>query len=227
MLKQKAFVFQVITAISAAVISVLAYSIIDHSFYSSGAANNYPPIDPIGILLWLCQFLFLIISLIIFFCIFSKIKKIQLCISAASLIISIIICYLYISPGGPGTFFKGFETWVNKNVDSNSIQAWIKTADEKYWQTEVCYVPSVEKPVPEELPAFLKNINFRCLKFQRSELDGSKILHFMWGGVFFHWNLIIGDSKMKMPVKTIEKFSDGDVEFRRIIRPGVYIYSRE
>jgi len=82
------------------------------------------------------------------------------------------------------------------------------------------------KGIQEELPDFMKEFGPKYIHFERSELDNSKTVHFRWGGGMFSWNLVIGEPNMKMPAQEVEWFSDYDVEFRRFLKPGVYVFSR-
>ena len=130
-----------------------------------------------------------------------------------------------IAPAGAQVFLKGFEKWVIKQVDVDSIQLWLQSADEKHWESGHCYGMSpIVKAIPEEFPNFLKDFNPQYLRFEQSKLDGKKIIRFEWGGPLGHWGIVIGDPNMKMPEPGVEKISDSYWEYRRIIGPGVYIY---
>ncbi len=130
-----------------------------------------------------------------------------------------------IAPAGAQVFLKGFEKWVIKQVDVDSIQLWLQSADEAHWESGYWYgMPPAEKPIPGELPNFLEDFNPQYLWFEHSKIDGKKIIRFEWGGPPSHWGIVIGDPNMKMPEPGVEKISESYWEYRRIIGPGVYIY---
>jgi hypothetical protein len=182
------------------------------------------------------QVLLLLASVVTFLIIRTgrRLSKKQQIIGVFSISVALSVFLLHfplwrVGPCGAQIFLKGFEKWVTKQVDTESIQTWISSADEKYWQSQVCYYGPdylAEERFPKELADFLKDFEVKYIYFERSNLDNSKTIHFEWGGGMFHWSLVIGDPNMMMPEKEIEWFSDYDVEYRRILKPGVYIFSR-
>ena len=205
--------------------------------YLGGMANKPPALPCLIIVISLTsQALLLLASVVaLSMCISRKLSKKRLIISVLSLSVALIVCLVNfplfpsnVRPAGAQIFLKGFEKWVTKNVETDSIQTWIRSTDEKHWNSRILYGPDypAEERIPEEFPDFLKDFGVQYMYFERSELDNSKIIHFEWGGAMFHWSLVIGNPNMKMPQQEVEWFSYYDVEFRRILKPGVYVFSR-
>jgi hypothetical protein len=129
---------------------------------------------------------------------------------------------------GAVTYLKGFERWVTRNVDTDAIQQWI-LVNECYWpdpkrQDEGFY--GLGKGIPDDLPECFTGFRRQYIYFKYSELDHSRVVGFEWGGPMSHWGIIIGPPNMKMPELMEEWYDDYDVVFRRILKPGVYVYSR-
>ncbi|MHC4396501.1 MAG: hypothetical protein ACYS1A_12680 [Planctomycetota bacterium] len=227
---------QLITAWSAVGVVMMDYILIYLSEYLAGLSNKPPAFACLfTLILWPSQILLLLISVIslIVLTVGRRLRKKQFVIGVLSFSIALIACVvnfplMKIRPAGAQIFLKGFEKWVDTQVDMKSIQLWIQVADEGLWESRHCYGPSypTEERIPEEFPDFLKDFEPQYLWLERSELDGSRRTRFEWGGPMFHWSLVIGDPNMKMPEQEVEWFSDYDVEFRRILQPGVYIFSR-
>jgi len=228
MRKHVGYKFQLITAWGAVGLVVLGYL----TEYFAGMANNLIA-SCLHIILLPSQVLLLLTSGVAFLIICSgrRLGKKQLVISLFSLSVALIVCLLNfplmkLRPAGAQVFLKGFEKWVNNNVDTNSIQLWIQSTDEKYWESGRVLDMAYYKGIQEELPDFMKEFGPKYIHFELSELDNSKTVHFRWGGGMFSWNLVIGEPNMKMPAQEVEWFSDYDVEFRRFLKPGVYVFSR-
>lgn len=200
--------------------------------YSAGTVNKPPAfVIVLPIVVWPCLGFLLLTSVVRFLllCIRRSLGRRKLIFSVFSLLVAGSVCILNfplskVRPAGAQIFLKGFEKWVMNKVDTDMIQLWIKEADGKYWDEEITY--DIREGFPEEFPDYLKDYNLQYVWFDRSEQDGSKVIILGWGGGMFHWNLVIGDPNMKMPTLMEEWYSDYDVEFRRILRPGVYVYSR-
>lgn len=126
-------------------------------------------------------------------------------------------------PGPPGAtvFLRGFDKWVRKNVETAAIQEWLATIDDRYFSKDYY----ADTGSPNEFPKFIIDLNPKFISFGYSELDNTKIAKLSWGsGLLGEWGVIIGNSNMEMPKPGVEKISDSYWEYRRIIRPGVYIY---
>lgn len=176
-------------------------------------------------------FLLAAIVLVIIYC-FGKNKNV---LKAFFVLMAILIGMAagYLVPGfiepPIATHLRGFDKWVLRNVNSEAIQEWIIDANESFWFSEVsenfdnCYI--AREGFPEELPDFLVGFKPCRICFEKSNLDGSKMVEYSWGGGMFHWNLIIGEPNMAMPEKEIEKIQEGLWQYRKIVKPGVYVYT--
>ena len=154
------------------------------------------------------------------------------CVIPSALIIGMFVggfYSLYFCAPGAMTFLRGFEKWAERNVDTGAIQEWIVRAPESYWG-DPCELNGksyrAEEMQPKELPQCFTGFKWKYVIFQWSELDGSKMVRFGWGGGMFHWDLVVGDPNMKMPELTEEWYFNSEVEFRRMLKPGVYVCTR-
>ena len=236
MMKSKKYILILIMALVAVILPVLGRVLSYLSGYFSTSSTFAVGLFMLDILIWPGQILLTLILIIFFLyeC-FNKnfnYKKLFLCILLilGTLSVSILSFPLQNTPPtGTDLFMKGFESWVIKQVDTSSIQTWIQSADAIYWEAENNFfsiAESDERGIPEELPDFIKEFGVQYISFERSELDNSRIIRFGWGGGMFRWSLVIGGPNMEMPKQEVEWYSDYDVEFRRIIKPVVYVFTR-
>ena len=169
-----------------------------------------------------------IILLVIAFCRggFTR-KRTLLCMAPAVLMVGFCVGW-FLPPVGAVTFLQGFEKWVAENIGTAEIQSWMADADKDFWGDRPDNLDSkfygLETELPDDLPPCFPSAKLQYLSFERSELDGSKIVRLEWGGALGHWGVVIGDSNIKMPGPGVEKVSDSYWEYRRILKPGVYIY---
>ena len=78
---------------------------------------------------------------------------------------------------------------------------------------------------PEEVPDFLVSFNPVHIWFRGSAPEGGPRIVFGWGGPLAHWGLVVGLPDMPMPEEN--PIHDGsETEFRRPIKPGVYVFDR-
>ena len=152
------------------------------------------------------------------------------CAVPSVLVIGILVGFLFtIFEPEVVTFLRGFERWADRNVNTGAIQEWLVAAPESYWgdpcEPDGRFYTSRDE-LPKGLPQCFTEFEQQYIAFERSELDGSRTIRFTWGGGMFHWSLVVGDPNMKMPELTEEWYDDYDVEFRRILGPGVYVCSR-
>jgi hypothetical protein len=202
-----------------------------------GGQINYPLTMIFLFIIFSCFGLVLLASaimlLIIGFCFRNKIKAVAISSSIiGTFIVGIFAGFFVPTTFEPGavTFLRGFKGWVSRNVDTDAIQNWIVDANESFWDygiskdfAEVYKTPS---GYTEKFPDFLVEFKPQRAYFERSRLDYSRMIEYIWGGGMFHWNLIIGEPNMAMPELMEEWYDDYDVEFRIILKPGVYVYSR-
>jgi hypothetical protein len=205
--------------------------------YIGGQINN--PLSLMFLFILMSCFPLCLVGMVIGILIITLFRRtwsktlIIICVICSMLIIGMLVGF-FCSPffGGPGamTFLRGFEKWANRNVDTDAVQDWIVKAPESYWG-DPCEPDwkfyQAEEELPKGLPQCFTKFKRQYVIFQRSELDGSRIVRFEWGGGMFHWSLVVGNPDMKMPKLMEERYSDYDVEFRRILKPGVYVYTRD
>jgi hypothetical protein len=169
-------------------------------------------------------FLILLFCLVRFFIrIFSpprNLKHTLLKISfAAAPAIILIGSWFLTGPLSP-VFLRGFEKWVQKEVDVKAIQEWLKTEGNKY-QGKYYFSDDY---FPKEFPICLTASKPQIISFDISEIDGSLYIELVYGGGMDHWGVRIGPPSMKMPKEGMIKIRESYYEFRRPIAPGAYIF---
>ena len=161
---------------------------------------------------------------IIRLCIVKHAKKlnkylITTIISILMFIGSWILPFICLQPGAV-SFLKGYEKWVSKNVDVKAIQTWLLSGEaDKYMGN------TYAGDLPDDLPDFVINFEPKYVYFKAEKSGKEKILIFEWGGVLGHWGIVVGSPTTKTKQKgRIEEPGSSNVEIRRPIIPGVYIY---
>jgi hypothetical protein len=159
--------------------------------------------------------------------IFLKTKPVKVFVTnIVTVLLSIlifVICLilpLKFNPPGAVYFLKGYETWVNKNVDINDIQEWfISGQADKYLNQTYTY------KFPEDLPDFMTNFEPKYIIFNDHKTERGKCIEFGWGGSLSYWGIVVGPPTMESQQEGRIEHHSSYVEFRRSIKPGVYIYS--
>lgn len=153
-------------------------------------------------------------------------KELRKCITTALLSIliffgSFILPFTCLPPGAV-IYLKGFEKWVSKNVDINSIQTWILSEEaDKYLGQRY-----ENGNYPTELPDFITNFDPLFINFHGQESEKGRCIEFIWGsGISGLKGIVVGSPEMKTMQKGVIKHSDSYYEFRRSIKPGVYIFN--
>jgi hypothetical protein len=108
-----------------------------------------------------------------------------------------------------GPFLRGFEQWVLREVDTDTIQQSAAAEGHRYTFGE--YRP--EELFPDELPDFLVPLERTVIRFPDPASEGGLRVELLMGGLH-DWELVVGPADMPMPKET---------SFRRPIKPGVYI----
>lgn len=162
-----------------------------------------------------------------------KVKKVQWLRVLLSLS-PFLICLLYfvgvfsvkasgvVGEAGAVKFLRGYEKWVQKEVDIASIQEWLISLDTAY--SGKFYFEAED--FPEELPTVVTNLKPYHISF--SDFDGEqRSVKFEWGSAMGHWGIIIGLPGMETPKEEdLIKHSESEWEYRRPIQSGVYIFDR-
>jgi hypothetical protein len=211
--------------------SILAISIIEEVhinkiFYDSGCANTpgYRALPFIFLyeILKIIVVLFAIVRLPFRFKVCNKQKKYFI-----TLLLPIVIYIggwiFFFSLHQPGAVYslKGFQEWVSQNIEVDAIQAWIQSEEaEKYFLGQ----NSFSEKLPDDIPDFIKNIDSEYVFFHNEASDTGKSIELGWSQLGGCWGIVIGlPSKV---YKTKGRFKKGisDVEYRRPIKPGIYIF---
>jgi hypothetical protein len=115
-------------------------------------------------------------------------------------------------------FLLGFERWVTKNVDTNAIQEWLATEGAKY--SSKTYHGG---KFPAEFPKYLVAFDPSWISIG-AEREGEWTADFHWGSALAgHWDIVVGPPTMSMPKSGRVDLGGGYVEFRRAVKPGVYV----
>jgi hypothetical protein len=123
---------------------------------------------------------------------------------------------------GAVNFLRGYEKWVQKEVDITAIQEWLVGLDTGY--SEKYYFDAEE--FPEELPVFITKLEPQHMDFSKFDKD-TRCVEFEWGSALGHWGIRIGLAAMETPKgEECIKIEESEWEYRRPIQPGVYIFDR-
>jgi hypothetical protein len=131
--------------------------------------------------------------------------------------------YWQVSPPGALIFLQGSKKWVEHEVDTIAIQNWLSTADGKYWDQHQTY--DIREGFPAQFPTCLVSFNPKFIWFQHSDLDGLKTIRFGWGGGLSSWGFVVGEPGLKIPEREKAQISNSYIEYRRIVKPGVYVFN--
>ena len=118
------------------------------------------------------------------------------------------------------TFLRGFEQWVLREVDTDAIQQWLAGEGRNYAGRQY------NGDFPEELPDFLVRFKPKLVRFSNPASEGGLHIEFGCGGGLSYWGLIVGLPDMPTPKEGDIDLSESETEFRRPIKPGVYIFDR-
>lgn len=122
--------------------------------------------------------------------------------------------------GQPGAvyYLRGFEKWVTKNVDVDAVQTWILSQEADNY---LCHRYERDN-FPSDLPDFIKNVNPEWIVFFASEKG--RCIEFMWvNGISEYKGIVVGSPVMKTKQEELIKHSNTDFQYRRSIKPGVYV----
>lgn len=125
---------------------------------------------------------------------------------------------------GPGAwhFLRGYEKWVEKNVDIPAIQKWLISLPSEYSGQD--YFEASD--FPEELPDVITKLDPYHMYLSKFK-DGQRSVEFEWGSALGHFGIVIGLQGMETPEEEeLIKHSDSEWEYKRPIQSGVYIFDR-
>ncbi len=220
--------------ITSTFILILIHVVFFRNFsYKSGLAGN--AFYYFGLLLWSLPvesllLIAFIISLIHFLCAIIKSLKIKqykwlrILLALCPAILTLIYLGSVIFPLEPGVyeFLRGYEKWVEKEVDIPTIQQWLASLPEEY--SGQYYFEATG--FPEPLPEAITKLDPYHMEFSEFK-DGIRSVEFEWGCALDHWGIIIGLPGMETPKEEeCIKLHESEWEYRRPIQSGVYIFDR-
>ncbi len=222
----KKYKYDILICIAIAVISIIEQVHRYLDFYWSGLRNS--PGAIVLFILFIYEPLKILIILIAFFRIFlgseqlEKLKRYN-----TTFILTILIFFgswvLFLVLGhwfsGPVYFLNGYEKWVMKNVEIDKIQDWLVSGDADK------YIPNyyMDNP-PNDLPDSMKNFKRQYIKFNEQKSRRGKSIVLEWGGPPAHWGIVVGLPTSEIQQDEVIKESESYYEYRRSIKPGIYIY---
>jgi hypothetical protein len=115
-------------------------------------------------------------------------------------------------------YLRGYEKWVAKNIDIDSIQTWIlsQEADKYLGHTYD------RARIPSELPDFIRNVYPEWIDIQKNETG--RCIKLTWPhGISEYKGIVIGSPAMKTKQEELVKHSNSNFEYRRSIKPGAYV----
>lgn len=124
--------------------------------------------------------------------------------------------------GQPGAvrFLNGYEKWVKKNVETDKIQEWLVSGEADRYMNEI-----YTYDFPDDLPDFMKNFNRQYIYFDGHESERGKSIVFEWGSALVgHWGIVISLPTNNTQQDGVIKESESYYEYRRSIKPGIYIF---
>lgn len=125
-----------------------------------------------------------------------------------------------VSPPEAVFLLMGNEKWVRRNVDVDAIQTWL-LSKEVDPHLEKCY--DFANP-PDDLPHFVTDFGPKYIVFSGYRSEEERSVTFEWGGGLEHWGFVVGLPTMKAKQKGRIQHGGHVVEYRRPIKPGVYVY---
>jgi hypothetical protein len=116
-------------------------------------------------------------------------------------------------------FLKGSEEWVRRNVDVDGIQTWLVSEEaERY------FGQAYGKGSLDHLPRLVTHFEPKHVAFHGDDHENGRCVAFQWGGALNRWGFVVGLPTMKARQKGRFQRGGSVVEYRRQIRPGVYVY---
>jgi len=70
----------------------------------------------------------------------------------------------------------------------------------------------------------MTNFQPKYIFFNNQESERGKCIEFGWGGGLSYWGIVIGSPSIEVQQDGVTKRSKSYKEFRRSIKPGVYIF---
>jgi len=120
-------------------------------------------------------------------------------------------------------FLKGFEQWVGREADLDTIQEWLATDGPQLAGRSFF----LRTDNPETLPPCLTSLRPWQVSFRQTGPEGEITVELCWpSGFSDEYGLVVGPPAMDTPKTGMIKVRENYFEFRRPIQGGVYIFSR-
>ena len=120
-------------------------------------------------------------------------------------------------------YLRGYEKWVTNNVDVDTIQTWILSPEaDKYLKNK----PNAyfNGDFPEDLPDFITKYSPEYIAFYEDNSGNERYVKITWRcGISEYKGIVIGSPAMKTKQEELIKHSNTDFEYRRSVKPGVYV----
>ena len=122
-------------------------------------------------------------------------------------------------------FLKGYEKWVTKNIDINSVQNWLESGEADKYIIERDSNNYFEDS-RDNLPDFITSQDPSYIFFNGQDTERGKSIELEWGGGMEHWGIVIGlpSSNSQQEGINREQYSSY-TEHRHPIQTGVYIFN--
>lgn len=118
---------------------------------------------------------------------------------------------------------RGYAKWVTQNVDVDTIQTWILTpkADKYFKNKPTAYF---KNNLPGDLPDFITKYSPEYIAFYEDNSENERCIKLTWiHGISEYKGIVIGSLAMKIKQEELIKHSNYDFQYRRSIKPGVYV----
>ena len=205
-------------------ISIIGKLHTDYTFYRSGLKNTLS-LDSMFIAIF---YEFLKISIVIFsivrisFGLKNKQKLRRYCITALiSFLILVGSWILFFSFGQPGAvhFLRGYEKWVKNNVEIDKIQKWLISGEADKYIDE-----GYLNEFPDKSPDFITSFKCNSITFHNPDSKTDKYIEFDCSKALSYIGIVIGLPTMKMQQNGVIKESKSYYEYRRSIKPGIFVF---
>lgn len=220
----KKYKYDLLICISLLAISIIENIHINFTFYRSGLRNT-PSFSFIVIGLFY-EFLKLSIVFLSVVRIFIGLKYYQrsrkyILTALLTVLIFIGSWILPFTIGQPGVvhFLRGYEQWVKKNVQIDKIQEWLAFGGADKYMNK-----SYSDNFPDDFPEFIANFKYISIFFHNSDSENGKCIEFDCSIGLSYTGIVVGLPDMKVQTKGVIKKSESFYEYRRLIKPGVYIF---
>jgi hypothetical protein len=120
-------------------------------------------------------------------------------------------------------YLRGYEKWITKNVDIDAIKTWVLSGEaDKYLKNKSSAY--FKDDFPGDLPDFITNFGPEYIAFYEDNSENERCVKLTWlHGISEYKGIVIGSPAMKTKQEGLIKHSNYDFQYRRSIKPGVYV----